>query len=97
MNITKKDVEYIGELARLKLNESEIETYAKDMNKILEYIGKLNELDTENVEPLSHPIDYENIMREDELKPSIDREKALKNSPKADEQYFKVPKVIKQN
>ena len=55
---------------------------------------KLNELDTEKVQPLSHPIEQINVFREDILKPSISQEKALKNAPDKDEQYFKVPKVI---
>lgn len=97
MDVTKKDVEYIAELAKLKLNEEELVSYTKDMNEILNYIDKLNELDTSDVEPLSHPIEAANVMREDKPADSIDREKALKNAPKADEQFFKVPKVIKQN
>jgi aspartyl-tRNA(Asn)/glutamyl-tRNA(Gln) amidotransferase subunit C len=55
---------------------------------------KLNELDTENVEPLSHPVEGNNIFRDDELKPSVPTEEALKNAPDKDEQFFKVPKVI---
>ena len=97
MNVTKKDVEYIAKLAKLKLNEAELEGYTKDMNQILEYIDKLNELDTSDVEPLSHPIEMKDTMREDVPEESIEREKAFKNAPDAGEEFFKVPKVIKQN
>lgn len=94
MAVSKKEVEHIAELARLELSEQEIESYTTQLNKILEYMDKLRELDTENVIPLSHPIEGTNVFREDEVKPSIDREEALKNAPSKDEEFFKVPKVI---
>ena len=94
MAVTKKDVEKIAELAQLKFSEEELENFTPQMNEILAYMDKLNELDTENVEPLSHPVEQTNVFREDELKPSITTEDALKNAPAKDEHYFKVPKVI---
>ena len=94
MAVTKKDVEKIAELAQLKFSEQELESFTHQMNEILAYMDKLNELDTENVEPLSHPVEQTNVFREDELKPSITTEDALKNAPAKDEHYFKVPKVI---
>jgi len=94
MSVTLKDVEHIAKLARLNFSEDELKEFTGDMNKILEYMEKLNELDTENVEPLSHPVEQINVFREDELKESVDREEALKNAPKSDEEFFKVPKVI---
>ncbi len=94
MAVTKKDVKYIAELARLKFNEEEIESFTKDLNEILTYMEKLNELDTENVEPLSHPVEGYNAFREDAVKPSVSTEEALKNAPAKDESFFKVPKVI---
>jgi aspartyl-tRNA(Asn)/glutamyl-tRNA(Gln) amidotransferase subunit C len=94
MPVTKKDVEKIAELAQLKFSEEELESFTPQMNEILNYMDKLNELDTENVEPLSHPVEQTNVFREDELKPSITTEDALKNAPEKDEHYFKVPKVI---
>jgi len=94
MAVTKKDVEKIAELAQLKFSEDELESFTPQMNEILAYMDKLNELDTENVEPLSHPVEQTNVFREDELKPSISTEEALKNAPAKDEHYFKVPKVI---
>jgi aspartyl-tRNA(Asn)/glutamyl-tRNA(Gln) amidotransferase subunit C len=94
MAVTIKDVEYIADLARLKFNKEEIENFTKQLNQILEYMDKLNELDTTNVEPLSHPVEGINVFREDKVEESINREEALKNAPDSDEVFFKVPKVI---
>lgn len=94
MSVTRKEVEHIAELARLQLNENELEEYTLQLNKILEYVEKLNELDTENIKPLSHPVEGENIFRDDIVQPSVSREDALKNAPAKDEEFFKVPKVI---
>ena len=69
----------------------------KSWNEILNYVEKLNELDTDNVEPLNHPIENVNVFREDELKPSVDTEEALKNAPDRTDEFFKVPKVINQD
>ncbi len=96
MKVTQKDIEYIAKLSKLKLNENEMEEYVEDLNKIIGYVEKLNELDTSNVEPLSHPVMKENAFREDVVKTSIDRNKVLKNAPEADDEYFRVPKVINQ-
>lgn len=94
MSVTKKDVEHIAELARLKFNESELENFTQELNQILTYVEKLNELDTEKVEPLSHPIEGYNIFREDKTVPCTPREEALKNAPESNDEFFKVPKVI---
>ena len=94
MAVTRKDVEHIAELARLKFTDEELNDFTGQLNEILAYVEKLNELDTENVEPLSHPIEGSNVFREDVIKPSISTEEALKNAPEKDEQFFHVPKVI---
>jgi aspartyl-tRNA(Asn)/glutamyl-tRNA(Gln) amidotransferase subunit C len=94
MAVNKQDVEKIAELARLIFSEEELENFTPQMNKILSYMDKLNELNTDNVEPLSHPVEQTNVFREDELRPSISKEDALKNAPSKDENHFKVPKVI---
>ncbi len=94
MAVSRKDVEHIAELARLKFEEKELDQFTNELNEILTYVEKLNELDTENVEPLSHPIEGVNNFRDDVVKPSIKTEEALKNAPDKDEQFFKVPKVI---
>jgi len=94
MSVTRKDVEHIAELARLRFKEEELESFTVQLNDILAYMEQLNELDTENIEPLSHPVENNNVFREDEMKPSTDREDALKNAPQRDDEFFKVPKVI---
>lgn len=94
MAVTKKDVEKIAELAKLKFSDEELENFTPQMNEILSYMDKLNELDTENVKPLSHPVEQINVFREDELKSSVSTEEALKNAPDKTDNHFKVPKVI---
>lgn len=94
MSVTKKDVEKIAELAKLKFTDDELDNFTHQMNEILTYMDKLNELDTENVKPLSHPVEQINVFRDDELKPSVSTEEALKNAPDKTDQHFKVPKVI---
>ena len=94
MSVTKKDIEKIAELAQLKFSEDELESFTPQMNEILNYMEKLNELDTDNVEPLSHPVEQTNVFRKDELKKSLTTEEALKNAPEKNEHHFKVPKVI---
>ena len=94
MSVSKEDVEKIAKLAKLKFSDEELENFTPQMNEILNYMDKLNELDTENVEPLSHPVEQINVFRDDKLKQSIPTEDALKNAPSKDEQFFKVPKVI---
>ena len=96
MSVTRKDVEYIAELARLKFKEEELESFTHQLNEILSYVDKLNKLNTENVEPLLHPVENFNVFRNDELKQSITTEEALKNAPGKTDEFFKVPKVINQ-
>ena len=97
MSVTKNDVKKIAELAHLEFTDEEIENYTAEMNKILGYVDKLNELDITDVEPLSHPIENANFFREDVKNESVDRESALKNAPDKSSEHFKVPKVISQN
>ena len=94
MSVTRKDVEHIAELARLKFKDEELENFTHQLNDILAYMEQLNELDTTNIEPLSHPIEGNNVFRNDLTLPSLDRELALKNAPDHDDEFFKVPKVI---
>lgn len=94
MSVTIKDVDHIAQLARLEFPESEKETLTHQMNDILLHIEKLNELDTTNVEPLSHVIELENVFREDEARPSLSADEALKNAPSRVDDFFTVPKVI---
>lgn len=94
MAVNKEIVHYIANLSKLKLTTEEEEKFTSELNKILEYMDKLNSLNTENVEPLSYPISGENVFREDKPVKSIDREKALMNAPQRTEEFFKVPKIL---
>ena len=95
MQVNDELVSKITHLARLQLNESEKDAIKTDLQRMIEFVEKLNELDTTGVEPLLHMSDNVNILREDVVKGSIDRKEALKNAPVHDEEFFKVPKVIK--
>ncbi|MDN3579842.1 Asp-tRNA(Asn)/Glu-tRNA(Gln) amidotransferase subunit GatC [Mucilaginibacter flavus] len=94
MTIDKDTVEKVAHLARLELSETEKENMIEDMSKILDFMAKLNELDTTGVEPLVYMTDGANVLREDVVKQQITHEEALKNAPKHDEDYFLVAKVI---
>ena len=94
MSITLNDVEKIAELARLRITDQEKDKFTEQLNIILEYMNKLNEVDTTNVEPLSHPLELYNVFREDKIEDSLPVEKVLENAPAKTKKYFKVPKVI---
>ena len=94
MAVTIKDVEHIAKLAKLSFTEDEKTDFTEQFNEILSFMEKLNELDTSNVEPLSHVIEVQNVLREDMVKESLPTENALKNAPSHTDQFFKVPKVI---
>jgi len=94
MKITKEEVEHVALLARLKFNESEKERFTVQMNSILEYVEKLAELDTTDVEPTFHAVAQTNVFRQDLVKPSIPRDLSLGNAPDGDRGFFRVPKII---
>jgi len=94
MNIDKETVDKIAHLARLELSGNEKQEMIRDMNKILGFMDKLNEIDTTGVEPLVYMTDKINSFREDVVKQEITHEEALLNAPKHDDEYFLVPKVI---
>jgi len=95
MTITIEEVESIAKLAKLNLSPDEKVIFQKDLSRILEYMKKLNELETNNVEPLSHTLKMLNVMREDKKTNSPFTEKALGNAPEHTDTFFKVPKVIR--
>lgn len=94
MSVTKKDVDYVADLARLQPSEDERKSLVNDMNQILDYMTALEEVDTSDVEPLEHVIDLEYRLRDDKAKEPVSHEDALKNAPDADSDYFRVPRVI---
>ncbi|MBN8695046.1 MAG: Asp-tRNA(Asn)/Glu-tRNA(Gln) amidotransferase subunit GatC [Bacteroidetes bacterium] len=94
MKIDNETVDKIAHLARLEFENEAKQEIIKDMNNMLSFIEKLNELDTQNIEPLIYMSDEVNVLREDDVKHEITQDEALKNAPKKDSDYFKVPKVL---
>lgn len=94
MSITLKDVEHVAKLARLQISDEDAALFAGQLNAILKYAEKLNELDTNGVEPTSHPMPLSNVMREDEARPSWPIESVLRNAPDEEDGQFKVPAVL---
>ncbi len=92
--VNRLEVEHVAKLARLKLSNEEIDIYTKQLSNILDYVHKLEEIDTENVQPTSHVVPLSNVFREDQVKESLDREDALSNAPKKEGSYFKTPKIL---
>lgn len=95
MEVNDELVDKLANLARLRFEQTEKAEIKKDLQKMISFIEKLNELDTAGVEPLLFMTDEANVLREDEVKGSITRQEGLLNAPLKDEQFFKVPKVIK--
>jgi len=94
MKITPDQVAHVARLARLDLPTTELEQLAGDMDAILAYVDKLNQLDTSGIEPTAHAVPMENAFRADEVRASIGIDKAISNAPNADGGCFVVPKVI---
>lgn len=94
MSITNKDVEYVANLARLTLNQDEIEKMTKELSAIIDFANKLSELNTDNVEATAHVLDLKNVFRKDVVQNSYDREEILKNAPTHNDECFKVPKIV---
>lgn len=92
--ITKKEVEYVAKLAKLEFNEGEKEEFTSQLNSILDYFKKLNELNTEKVEPTAYVISMPNLLNEDVVKASLPQDEALSNSKYVKRGYFKVPKIM---
>lgn len=94
MSITVQDVEHVAKLARLKLTEREKDQFTGQLNAILKYAEKLNELDTEGVPPTSHVIPIANVMRDDVVRESLPIEHVMRNAPDEEDGQFKVPAVL---
>jgi len=94
MPVTIEDVEKVALLARLRFSEAEKHKLLSELNKILAYFEKLQELDTENVPPTSHVLPLKNVFREDVVTPPMAREKLLANAPDQAMGHFKVPQII---
>jgi aspartyl-tRNA(Asn)/glutamyl-tRNA(Gln) amidotransferase subunit C len=92
--IDRAQVRKVAKLSRLELTEAEVEEFTGQLSAILEYVEKMNELDTSNVEPLAHCLPISNVFRADCIKASLGTEKALANAPQRDGAFFKVPKIL---
>jgi len=93
--IDKDTVKHVAHLARLSLDEKELELYSAQLASILEYISKLNEIDTKDVLPTSHAVSsIKNVFRKDVLKPSLGTGEVLKNAPAREGDFFRVPQII---
>lgn len=94
MNIDKESLQKIAHLSRLELPESAEKEMMDSLNSVLTWMEELNEINTDNVKPLIHMSLEVNALREDKVIPNISREQGLKNAPKQDGEYFRVPKVM---
>ena len=94
MELSREEVRHVATLARLQLNDEEVDRFRRQLSHILSYVQTLNELDTSQVEPTSHVVPMANVWRDDEVTPSCEREALLKNAPDRTEEFFRVPKII---
>ena len=92
--IDETQVRHVAKLARLDLTDDEVARFSTQLSDILGYVEKLNELDTDSVEPLAHCLPIHNVFRDDIVTESLDTELALKNAPQHFENFFKVPKIL---
>ena len=92
--IDEAQVRKVAKLARLELSDAEVEEFTGQLSAILGYVEKMNELDTNGVEPLAHCLPISNVLREDCVKESLGTEKTLANAPQRDREFFKVPKIL---
>ncbi len=94
MGISREEVEKVSLLGRLLLSEDELETMTTQMGQILGYMELLDEVDTEQVEPMAHPVEVSDVFRVDEARPSLARDQALANAPQRDHECYRVPAVL---
>ncbi len=94
MSLSREDVEKVALLGRLRLSNAELEKFTTQINHIVGYVAQLQELDTEVVEPMAHPLPIHNVFRSDEVRESIGVGKALANAPKRDTEFYLVPPVL---
>lgn len=96
MKITREDVEHVAKLARISVSDSEKETFSRQLSDIVSYIEKLNELNTDSVQPTSHVLDLYNVLREDVVREGLKPGDFLANAPDREGDFFKVPKIIEE-
>jgi aspartyl-tRNA(Asn)/glutamyl-tRNA(Gln) amidotransferase subunit C len=94
MSVTPEDVDHVAHLARLAMSDEEKGRFVEELGRIFDYMQKLAEVDTTDVEPLFHPLPLSNVMRDDVVEAPLARDALLRNAPEAFEGYFVVPRVI---
>ncbi len=94
MKLSQQDVEYVADLARLQVSETEKEQLSHHLSSILTYMEELNQVDTEGVSPMASVVSQANVLREDEVRESVTQEQAVGNAPAAKDGLFQVPKII---
>lgn len=97
MPLRREEVLHVALLGRLELSEGEIERYTWELNRVLEAVEKLKEVDLEGVEPTSHAVPLQNIFRPDEVRSPLPREEVLANAPDPLDGYFRVPRVVEES
>ena len=94
MTLSREQVEKVSLLARLRLDDAELDKMTEQMGRILDYMDLLGEVDTEQVEPMAHALDVADVLRPDQVGPSLDRDQALAGAPSRDGQCYRVPAVL---
>ncbi len=94
MELTMDDIRHVARLARLELSDEEMKAFGKVLSDILGFVGRLQQLETDGVEPTSHVVPLENVMRDDCVKPSLSVDEALANAPDRSDDYFRVPRIL---
>lgn len=92
--ISKEQIEHVAWLARIELTKDEKKAFTKQLNEILDYFKKIDEIDTSNIEPTFHVIDLVNVLRDDKVEPSLSKADALKNAPQKEGSFIKAPKIL---
>jgi aspartyl-tRNA(Asn)/glutamyl-tRNA(Gln) amidotransferase subunit C len=92
--ISRADVAHVAKLARLDVTDDELERFTEQLGAVLEHAADVAALDTEGVPPTAHPLPLVNVLREDEPRPSVDRDEVLSQAPKAEDKRFWVPRIL---
>jgi aspartyl-tRNA(Asn)/glutamyl-tRNA(Gln) amidotransferase subunit C len=94
MSLSREDVAKVALLARLRLSEDELDRLTEQLGQIVGYVEQLQQVDTDDVEPMAHGVELSNVFRDDALRPSLPRDASLANAPKRDEECYRVPAVL---
>ena len=96
MKVTREDVENVALLSRLRIDEKDMDKNIQELSDFLEYVDRLQQVDTENVAATAHVLPIQNVFREDVVKTSLNRDLALSNAPEQEDGYFRVPKIVEE-